>query len=38
MFSPEDIRRILCAIADDKKIQSTQKEIDDAENALAEIA
>ena len=36
MFSPEDIRRILCAIADDKKIQSTQKEIDDAKNCIGE--
>lgn len=36
MFSPEDIRRILCAIADDKKIQATQKEIDDAVNGLGE--
>lgn len=36
MFSPEDIRRILCAIADDKKIQATQKEIDDAKNSIGE--
>lgn len=36
MFTPEDIRRILCAIADDKKIQATQQEIDDTTNSMVE--
>lgn len=34
MFTPEDIRRIMCAIADDKKIQETQQEIDDTTNSI----
>lgn len=36
MFSPEDQRRILCALADEKKIQATRKEIEDETNSLGE--
>ena len=32
MFSPEDIKRIICAIADDKKAQEVQNTIDDEKN------
>lgn len=32
MFSPEDVNRILRALAQDKKIQEMEKELDDMEN------
>lgn len=34
MFSPEDLNLILRAIAQDNKIQSVKKEIDDMENSI----
>lgn len=36
MFSPEDVNRILRAIAQDKKCQQMQQEIDDEEDRIAE--
>lgn len=36
MFSPEDARRIMDAIAQDAKIQKMQKEIDDAVNSIGD--
>ena len=38
MFSPEDANRIMRAIADDKKAQETQKEIEDDKNSLGDDA
>ena len=38
MFSPEDQKRILCAIADDNKARETLKEIDDETNSIGENA
>lgn len=38
MFSPEDANRIMRAIADDKKAQETQKEIEDAKSSLGDDA
>lgn len=38
MFSPEDQKRILCAIADDNKARETLKEIDDETNSIGEDA
>lgn len=38
MFSPEDVRRIMCAIAQDNKAQEVQKEIDDVKNSIGESA
>lgn len=34
MFSPEDIKRILWAIAQDKKVQEMQNEIDEDKNSI----
>ena len=34
MFTPEDIKRIMCAIADDNKAQEAQKELEDDENSI----
>ena len=34
MFSPEDLNLIMRAIAQDTKIQSVKKEIDDMENSI----
>ena len=36
MFSPEDVNRILRAIAQDTKIQSMQQELEDMENEVGE--
>ena len=36
MFSPEDVNRILRAIAQDTKIQSMQQELEDMENEMGE--
>lgn len=36
MFSPEDVNRILRAIALDTKLQSVQQELDDMENSIGE--
>ena len=36
MFSPEDVNRILRAIALDTKLQSMQQELDDMENSVGE--
>lgn len=36
MFSPEDVNRILRAIALDTKLQSMQQELDDMENSIGE--
>lgn len=38
MFSPEDANRIMRAIAEDKKAQETQKEIEDDKNSLGDDA
>lgn len=38
MFSSEDQKRILCAIADDNKAQETLKEIDDETNSIGDDA
>lgn len=38
MFTPEDIKRILCAIADDNKAQEAQKELEDDENSIGKDA
>lgn len=38
MFTPEDINRILRAIADDNRAQSAQKEIEDDENSIGDDA
>ena len=38
MFSAEDVRRIMCAIAQDNKAQEVQKEIDDVKNSIGESA
>ncbi|MDE6619316.1 MAG: hypothetical protein K2K74_02270 [Lachnospiraceae bacterium] len=38
MFSPEDANRIMRAIADDKKAQETQREIEDDKNSLGDDA
>jgi len=38
MFSPEDANRIMRAIADDKKAQQTQQEIEDDKNSIGEDA
>lgn len=38
MFSPEDANRIMRAIADDKKAQETQQEIEDDKNSLGDDA
>ena len=38
MFSPEDVNRIMRAIATDKKVQETQKEIEDEKNSLGDDA
>lgn len=34
MFTPEDIKRIMCAIADDNKAQEAQRELEDDENSI----
>lgn len=36
MFSPEDVKRILCAMADYKKVHEMQQEIDEMENSIGE--
>ena len=36
MFSPEDVKRIMEAIAQDKKVQQTLKEIDDDKNSIGD--
>ena len=36
MFSPEDVNRILRAIALDTKLQSMQQELDEMENSIGE--
>ena len=36
MFSPEDIKRIMCAIADDKKAQEVQNTIDEEKNGIGD--
>lgn len=38
MFTPEDINRIMRAIADDNRAQSAQKEIEDDENSIGDDA
>lgn len=38
MFSPEDINRIMRAIADDKKAQETQAELEEDENSIGDDA
>ncbi len=38
MFSPEDINRIMRAMADDKRAQSAQEEIEEDENSIGEDA
>lgn len=38
MFTPEDIKRIMCAIADDNKAQEAQKELEDDENSIGKAA
>lgn len=38
MFTPEDIKRIMCAIADDNKAQEAQKELEDDENSIGDDA
>ncbi|MDE7029631.1 MAG: hypothetical protein K2P63_06570 [Lachnospiraceae bacterium] len=38
MFSPEDVNRIMRAIADDNKVQQTQQEIEDDKNSLGKDA
>ncbi|MDD6243438.1 MAG: hypothetical protein PUA99_09985 [Roseburia hominis] len=34
MFSPEDVKRIMQAIAQDTKVQQMQKELDDEKNSI----
>ena len=36
MFSPEDIKRIMCAIADDKKAQEVQNTIEEEKNGIGD--
>lgn len=36
MFSPEDIKRIMCAIADDKKAKEVQNTIDEEKNEIGD--
>ena len=38
MFSPEDMNRIMRAIADDNKVQEMQKEIDEDTNSIGDDA
>lgn len=38
MFSPEDQNRIMRAIAEDKKAQATQNEIEDEKNSIGDDA
>lgn len=38
MFSPEDVNRIMRAIADDNKAQQTQREIEDDKNSIGDDA
>ena len=38
MFSPEDIKRIMCAIADDNKARETQEEIEEDKNSIGDDA
>mgnify|MGYP007077983060 CR=1 FL=1 len=38
MFSPEDVKRIMQAIAQDTKVQQMQKELDDEKNSIGNLA
>lgn len=38
MFSPEDVKRIMQAIAQDTKVQQMQKELDDEKNNIGNLA
>ena len=38
MFSPEDVKRIMQAIAQDTKVQQMQKELDDEKNSIGTLA
>ena len=38
LFSPEDVKRIMQAIAQDTKVQQMQKELDDEKNSIGNLA